>query len=64
MVEAILIEPKHKEEITIPKFEIKGKENIDKYFKLLLAGTPHLKFSIIDKRGKETYSNQLNVEMH
>ncbi|MHA2390726.1 MAG: hypothetical protein ACXAEX_02055 [Promethearchaeota archaeon] len=63
MVEAVLIEPKLKEELEIPNLKVEGKENVDQYFKLLLAGTPHLKFSIIDKRGKELYSNLLNVEM-
>lgn len=63
MVEAVLIEKNHKEEIKIPKFKVEGKENIAQYFGLMLAGTPHLKFSIVDKKGKEHYSNMLNVEM-
>lgn len=62
MVEAVL-EPKHQDKVTIPKIEVKNKENISDYFKLMLAGTPLLKFSITDKKGKEVYSNSFNVEM-
>jgi len=63
MVEATLIEPKLKEYVTIPNIEVENKESISEYFKLLLAGTPLLKFSIVDKNGKERYSNLFNVEM-
>ncbi|MFX0057777.1 MAG: hypothetical protein ACFE85_06440 [Candidatus Hodarchaeota archaeon] len=63
MVEAILTEQKLEEKVTLPEIEVDGKENIDQYFKLLLAGTPHLKFSITDNKGKEFYSNLMNVEM-
>ena len=63
MVEAAIFEPKLKEDINIPNIEIENKESISEYFKLLLAGTPLLKFSITDKNGKERYSNLLNVEM-
>ena len=63
MVEAAIFEPKLKEDINIPNIEVENKESISEYFKLLLAGTPLLKFSITDKNGKERYSNFLNVEM-
>ncbi|MFW9826520.1 MAG: hypothetical protein ACFFEY_02750 [Candidatus Thorarchaeota archaeon] len=63
MVEAVLKEIEIQEKIDIPEFDVNGKENIDQYFKLLLAGTPRLKFSITDKSGKDLYSNLLNVEM-
>jgi len=63
MVEAAILEPKLKEDVTIPIIEVENKESISEYFKLLLAGTPLLKFSITDKNGKERYSNQFNVEM-
>ncbi|MFX0038872.1 MAG: hypothetical protein ACFFCY_02640 [Promethearchaeota archaeon] len=63
MVEVTLVEIKHEEKLSLPEFEIEGKENIDQYFKLLLAGTPRLKFSITDKNGKEVHSNLMNVEM-
>jgi hypothetical protein len=63
MVEVTLVEIKHEEKLSLPEFEIEGKENIDQYFKLLLAGTPRLKFSIIDNNGKEVHSNLMNVEM-
>ncbi|MHA2429799.1 MAG: hypothetical protein ACXACC_02080 [Promethearchaeota archaeon] len=63
MVEAVLVESKHDKKISIPNIEVKGKENIDQYFRLILAGTPLLKFSITDNKGKELYSNLLNVEM-
>jgi hypothetical protein len=63
MVEAVLVDQERKKEISIPKIEVKGKENIGEYFKLLLAGTPLLKFSITKDKGKELYSNLLNVEM-
>ncbi|MCK4382446.1 MAG: hypothetical protein KAW66_04050 [Candidatus Lokiarchaeota archaeon] len=63
MVEAAIFEPKLKEDINIPNIEVENKESISEYFKLLLAGTPLLKFSITDKNGKERYSNLLNVEM-
>lgn len=63
MVEAAIFEPKLKEDINIPDIEVENKESISEYFKLLLAGTPLLKFSITDKNGKERYSNLLNVEM-
>ncbi|MFX1379788.1 MAG: hypothetical protein ACFFA4_11930 [Promethearchaeota archaeon] len=63
MVEVTLVEVKHEEKLSLPEFEIEGKENIDQYFKLLLAGTPRLRFSIVDKKGNEIYSNLLNVEM-
>ncbi|MDX1797693.1 MAG: hypothetical protein R3255_03500 [Candidatus Lokiarchaeia archaeon] len=62
MVEATLVEVKHEEKLSIPEFDVEGKENIDQYFKLLLAGTPRLRFSIV-KGKKELYSNTLNVEM-
>ncbi|MFX0021477.1 MAG: hypothetical protein ACFE9S_04075 [Candidatus Hermodarchaeota archaeon] len=62
MVEVTLVEVKHEEKLSVPEFDIEGKENIDQYFKLLLAGTPKLRFSI-EKKGKELYSNLLNVEM-
>ena len=63
MVEALVLEPKHKEDVIIPNIKVTNKENITSYFKLLLAGTPLLKFSITDKDGKEHYSNLFNVEM-
>lgn len=63
MVGATLIEIKHEEKVTLPEFEVEGKKNIDQYFKLLLAETPRLKFSITDKKGKDLYSNLMNVEM-
>ncbi|MFW9969869.1 MAG: hypothetical protein ACFFDF_06685 [Candidatus Odinarchaeota archaeon] len=62
MVEVTLVEVKHEEKLSVPEFDIEGKENIDQYFKLLLAGTPRLRFSIV-KNKKELYSNLLNVEM-
>ena len=60
-----VLEPKknHEEDVSIPKIDIEHKENISQYFKLMLAGTPLLKFSITNERGKEIYSNLLNVEM-
>jgi len=63
MVQVLVPEKKHEEVISIPKIDIKHKENISQYFKLMLAGNPLLKFSITDERGKELYSNLLNVEM-
>ena len=63
MVEVLLSEMKHEEEIKIPKFKVEGKENIDQYFRLMSAVTPHLKFSVVDKKGKEHYSKMMNVEM-
>lgn len=63
MVEALVLEPKHEEDVIIPNIKVANKENITSYFKLLLAGTPLLKFSITDKDGKEHYSNLFNVEM-
>lgn len=63
MVEAISMELELEEKLSIPTFEIEGKTNVDKYFSLLLAGTPHLKFSIVNNKGKELYSNLMNVEM-
>ena len=63
MVETISTEVKAEDKISIPKLDVEGKENIGAYFKLMLAGTPHLKFSIADKKGKEIYSSKLNVEM-
>ncbi|MHA2281439.1 MAG: hypothetical protein ACXAC5_11345 [Promethearchaeota archaeon] len=63
MVEALVLEPKHVEDVIIPNVKVENKENIASYFKLLLAGTPLLKFSVADKNGKERYSNLFNVEM-
>ncbi|MFX1493691.1 MAG: hypothetical protein ACFFBZ_05365 [Promethearchaeota archaeon] len=63
MVEAILAKFEDEIKVSIPEIKIKGKENIDQYFKLLLAGTPRLKFSITDNKGKELYASILNVEM-
>jgi len=63
MVEAMLSEVKHEEKVSIPELAVESKEDIDLYFKLMLAGTPHLKFSIENKKGKKLYSNFLNVEM-
>ena len=60
-----VLEPKKKQEkvVSIPEINIEHKENISQYFKLMLAGNPLLKFSIETERGKELYSNLLNVEM-
>jgi len=63
MVETAVLSPKLKEDIIIPNIKVENKESISEYFKLLLAGTPLLKFSIVDNNGKERYSNLLNVEM-
>lgn len=63
MDKALEPERNHEEDVSIPKIDIANKENISQYFKLMLAGTPRLKFSITDKNGKEIYSNLLNVEM-
>ena len=63
MVEAVVFKPKHEEDVTIPNIKVENKESISDYFKLMLAGTPRLKFSITDKDGKERYSSLLNVEM-
>ncbi|MFW9950558.1 MAG: hypothetical protein ACFFKA_10600 [Candidatus Thorarchaeota archaeon] len=63
MVEATIVEIKQEEIITLPEFDVESKENIDQYFKLLLAGTPKLKFSITNKNGQDIYSKLLNVEM-
>ncbi len=60
-----VLEPKKKQEkvVSIPEINIEHKENISQYFKLMLAGNPLLKFSIVTESGKELYSNLLNVEM-
>jgi len=63
MVEAAVLEPKPIEDLAIPNIKVENKESINEYFKLLLAGTPLMKFSITDKNGKERYSNLFNVEM-
>ena len=63
MVEAIVLEPKHEADVAIPNIKVENKDSISDYFKLMLAGTPLLKFSIVDKDGKEQYSNLFNVEM-
>ncbi|MHA1933231.1 MAG: hypothetical protein ACW96X_11855 [Promethearchaeota archaeon] len=63
MVEALVLEPKHEEDVIIPNIKVENKESISDYFKLMLTGTPVLKFSITDKNGKERYSNLFNVEM-
>ncbi|MFW9864812.1 MAG: hypothetical protein ACFFEN_01815 [Candidatus Thorarchaeota archaeon] len=58
-----MVEEKAKEKVSIPNFEVEGKENLYHYLELLLDDTPHLKLSITDKKGKELYSNLLHVEM-
>ena len=63
MVQVIVPEKKHEEDVSIPKIDIEHKENISQYFKLMLAGSPLLTFSITNEKGKELYSNLLNVEM-
>jgi len=63
MVQVLIPEEKHEKDVTIPIIDIEHKENISQYFKLMLAGNPLLKFSITNERGKELYSNLLNVEM-
>jgi len=63
MVETQALELKINKDLAIPNIRVENKESISEYFKLLLAGTPLLKFSITDKNGKERYSNLLNVEM-
>ncbi len=63
MVEAAISEPKLIEDLAIPNIKVENKESISEYFKLLLAGTPLLRFSIADKNGKEYYSNRLKVEL-
>ena len=63
MVEALVLEPKHKEDVTIPNIKVENKESISEYFELLVSGTPLLRFSIADEKGKEYYSNQLKVEL-
>jgi len=52
-----------KQDVVIPEIDIENKEYISQYFKLMLAGNPLLKFSIENEKGKELYSNLLNVEM-
>lgn len=47
----------------IPKIDVAFKECLPQYFRLMLAGNPLLKFSIENEKGKELYSNLLNVEM-
>ncbi|NHJ22391.1 MAG: hypothetical protein EAX91_15705 [Candidatus Lokiarchaeota archaeon] len=49
--------------IALPEIDIEYKENLPQYFRLMLAGNPLLKFSITNEKGKELYSNLLNVEM-
>ncbi len=63
MVQVLKPEKKHEEEVSIPKIDIEHKENISQYFKLMLAGSPLLTFSITNEKGKELYSNLLNVEL-
>jgi len=63
MVQVLKPEKKHEKVVSIPKIDIEHKENISQYFKLMLAGNPLLKFSIVNEKGKELYSNLLNVEM-
>ena len=63
MVQVIVPEKEHEKVVSIPKIDIEHKENISQYFKLMLAGNPLLKFSIVNEKGKELYSNLLNVEM-
>ena len=63
MVQVLVPEGKPEKVVSIPKIDIEYKENISQYFKLMLAGTPLLKFSITNEAGKEIYSNLLNVEM-
>ncbi|MBY9020507.1 MAG: hypothetical protein KGD67_05575 [Candidatus Lokiarchaeota archaeon] len=63
MVQVLESDKKHEKVVVIPEIDIEHKENISQYFKLMLAGNPLLKFSINDERGKELYSNLLNVEM-
>jgi len=63
MVQVLIPEKKHEKVVSIPKIDIEHKENISQYFKLMLAGNPLLKFSIVNEKGKELYSNLLNVEM-
>lgn len=63
MVQQLVPELPKEEDLLIPKIDIEFKENIGQYFKLLLAETPRLKFTITDKKNKEIYSNLLNVEM-
>ncbi len=63
MVDQILSETKTVEQLEIPQMNIKDKENLGKFFKLQIAGTPKLDFSVTDTQGKELYSHKLNVEM-
>ncbi|MFX0074074.1 MAG: hypothetical protein ACFE96_01420 [Candidatus Hermodarchaeota archaeon] len=63
-----VLEPESTEEgvektFDIPKIDVEFKECLPQYFKLMLAGNPLLKFSIENEKGKELYSNLLNVEM-
>jgi len=63
VIEAEVLKLKFKKDVAIPNKEVENKESISAYFKLLLTGTPLLKFSITDKNGRERYSNLLNVEI-
>ncbi len=63
MVQVLEPEKKQEKVVSIPKIDIEHKENISQYFKLMLAGSPLLNFTIINEKGKEIYSNLLNVEM-
>jgi hypothetical protein len=63
MVQVLETEENVEKVVVIPEIDIENKEYISQYFKLMLAGNPLLKFSITDERGKELYSNLLNVEM-
>lgn len=63
-----VLEPEKEQEklenvVVIPEIDIEHKESLAQYFKLMLAGNPLLKFSITNEKGKELYSNLLNVEM-
>ena len=59
----VLEKKKKQEKVLIPEINIEHKENISQYFKLMLAGNPLLKFSIVNEKGKELYSNIFNVDL-
>lgn len=62
MMELHKLEEKAKK-ITKPEFKIENKENISRYFELLMSNSPHVNFSIVDREGNIFSSRQINLEL-
>jgi hypothetical protein len=49
-------------ELGIPEFDIENKNLLGLFYDMVVRGSPQLRFSIIDHKGKEKYASSISVE--